>query len=134
MDYRGVIIEESLGDKAVLGRVRIVKTDVYPVNERHKTPWLEQWTLHTVEVPEAEAAEIASEIAASLDRGHSGSWYADFRNDQRHLVVFSDRVFEVTRERADEGYEEVRAYGRSVGIPDYQLDFEELPRDRERTD
>ncbi len=58
MNYKGVIIEESLEDKAVLGQVKIVDTKVEPITPRHKTPWLTQWTLHTVEVPEADAQKM----------------------------------------------------------------------------
>ena len=52
MPYRGVIIEESLEDKDVLKEVRILSTKVEPVTEKHKTPRIKQWTLHTVEIPE----------------------------------------------------------------------------------
>lgn len=38
MIFSGVIIEESLTDKSVLGDVKIVKTNVEPVTEEHKTP------------------------------------------------------------------------------------------------
>lgn len=43
---KGAIIEESLIDSKVLKRVRITKTDILPVTERHKTPWVKQWTFH----------------------------------------------------------------------------------------
>lgn len=49
MSYTGVIIEESLKDKAVLNQVSIVNTKVEPVTKHHKTPWLKQWTLHSFE-------------------------------------------------------------------------------------
>ncbi len=52
MNYKGVIIEESLQDTSVLDNVRILKTKVEPITPKHKTPWLKQWTLHTVEIPE----------------------------------------------------------------------------------
>jgi hypothetical protein len=127
MDYSGVIIEESLADPGVLKRVRIVSTHVDPVIERHRTPWLSRWTLHTVSVPEAQADSIAEEISRSFDCEHEGSWYADFKNDRWHIVVFPGRVFRVGADEP-EGYAAVKAYGISVGIPDYQLDFEVLPR------
>lgn len=43
MNYKGVIIEESLTDNSVLGDVNIVSTKVEPVTEHHKTPHLKQW-------------------------------------------------------------------------------------------
>ena len=44
-NFNGVIIEESLENKDVLRKVKILKTDIEPVTEGHKTPWVKQWTL-----------------------------------------------------------------------------------------
>jgi hypothetical protein len=52
MDYKGVIIEESLKDKSILKDVGILSTRVEEVTEEHETPWIDKWTLHTVEVAE----------------------------------------------------------------------------------
>ncbi len=49
-NFTGVIIEESLTDKSVLDEVKIIKTKVEPVTEKHQTPQVKQWTLHTVEI------------------------------------------------------------------------------------
>ena len=40
VDFKGVIIEESLGDVSVLKEVQILNTKVEQVTEKHKTPWL----------------------------------------------------------------------------------------------
>jgi len=69
-NYKGVIIEESLSNKDVLKKVKILSTKVEKVTDEHKTPWLSQWTLHTVEVSENEAQIIAKEISKSLDYSH----------------------------------------------------------------
>lgn len=50
MEYRGVIIEESLENKDILKDVKILETKVEKVVEEHKTPWIKQWTLHTVAI------------------------------------------------------------------------------------
>ena len=52
MNYKGVIIEESLETKDVLERIKILSTKVEQVVDKHKTPWLKQWTMHTVEIAE----------------------------------------------------------------------------------
>ena len=54
-DYIGVIIEESLENKDVLKDINIIKTKIEKVVEKHKTPWIKQWTLHTVSIPESKA-------------------------------------------------------------------------------
>ena len=66
-NFRGVIIEESLGNKSVLKRIKIIKTKIEKVTAKHQTPWLKQWTLHTVEIPEKNAGKIAKELSKSLE-------------------------------------------------------------------
>ena len=121
-DYKGVIIEESLENKKVLKKVKIISTKVEQVTNKHKTPWLSQWTLHTVEIPENEARDIAEEISQSLDRDHGGSWYADFKNKTYAYIIFRNRIFYIDR-TSKEQHDEAKRYGISLGIPEYQVDF-----------
>lgn len=129
MNYSGVIIEESLDKKDVLGNVKILNTKVEKVTEEHKTPWIKQWTLHSVEIPEAEIEKISKEISKALDRKHS--WYADFKNDTQHFIIFRDKFFKVDRSKKD-SYDEVVKFGLSLGIPNYQLDFSPNIKEWER--
>lgn len=120
MNFTGIIIEESLEDKTVLDDIKIVETEVEPVTEKHKTPWINQWTLHTVEIPESLADSVAEKISQSLDREHS--WYADYKNHDFHYIIFRNKFFKVDRSKREQ-YDEVTKYGISLGIPDYQLDY-----------
>ncbi|MFA5406600.1 MAG: hypothetical protein WC307_04565 [Candidatus Nanoarchaeia archaeon] len=120
MNYKGVIIEESLVDKSVLDDVTIITTNVELVTNEHQTPWLEKWTLHTIIVPMSKVDLVAEKLSQSLDPEHD--WYADFKNDFIHYIVFRGKVFKVNRKNKEE-YEQVTKYGLSLGIPDYQLDF-----------
>jgi len=119
MSYRGVVIEESLIDKSVLETLTVVSTRVEPVTAAHRTPWLAQWTLHTVEVPDDQARRVADLIAEALGPDY---WYADFRDDQTHFVVFPLKVFVVDRSDPAQ-YWPVVEHGLRLGIPDHQLDF-----------
>jgi hypothetical protein len=121
-NYKGIIIEESLENTDVLKKIKIISTKIEKVTDEHKTPWLSQWTLHNVEIPEAEAMVIAEEISKSLDRNHGGSWYADFKNDTHHYIIFRDKIFYIDR-KSKEQYDEAKCYGISLGIPEYQVDF-----------
>ena len=71
MNYKGVIIEESLENKDILKDVKILETKVEEVVEEHKTPWIKQWTLHTVEIPENQAKDVAGKISKALDSEHN---------------------------------------------------------------
>ncbi|MDP3965023.1 MAG: hypothetical protein Q8Q20_05235 [bacterium] len=119
-DYTGVIIEESLEKTNVLKEVSILKTKVEKVTEKHKTPWVSQWSLHTVEIPIDEADKIAERLSKSLDSRHS--WYADFKNETTHFIIFRNKVFKIDR-MSKEQYDEAKQYGISLGIPEYQVDF-----------
>jgi len=121
MNFAGVIIEESLMDKSVLSDVKVVKTNIEPVTEEHKTPWIRQWTVHDVEVAPEKAAEVAEKISKALDREHN--WYADFKTDREHFVIYRDKVFHITGRSDKKRYDEATQYGISIGIPDYQVDF-----------
>lgn len=122
MNYLGTIIEESLGDKSVLKDLNIISTKIEPITDRHQTPWLDQWTLYKVEIPEKDAENVANSLGQSLDREHDGSWYADYKNDTTHFIIFRNKVFKIDRTNADQ-YREATDYGLSLGIPDYQVDF-----------
>ena len=120
MDYEGVIIEESLEDKSVLSEVKIVKTKTEIVSEKHRTPWVKQWTLHTVQIPEEKAKIIAEKISKSLDSKHH--WYTDYKNDKFHYIIFLNKIFLMHRDNKKE-YDDATKYGISLGIPAYQVDF-----------
>ena len=120
MNYQGVIIEESLEDKGILRDMRILSTKVELVTEEHETPWIRQWTLHTIEVPEGQADDLAERISRALDSEHS--WYADFKNDAFHFIIFRDKVFKIDRRRKEQ-YDDAVKFGISLGIPDHQLNF-----------
>jgi hypothetical protein len=121
MEYTGVIIEESLADTSVLRDVDVTSTEVEAVTSEHKTPWVKQWTLHAVSIEEYKASIVARNLSRSLDPEHV--WYADFKNDTHHYIVFRDKVFFVDR-GSKEQYDKVIEYALSRGIPKYQVDFQ----------
>ncbi len=122
MNYKGVIIEESLSDKSILSKVKIEDTKVEPITDSHETPWLKQWTLHTFLVGDKDADAIGNEISKSFDYSHGSAWYADFKNDKIHYIIFKDKVFKVDRSKIEE-YKAATDYGISLGIPSHQVDF-----------
>ena len=130
-NYRGVIIEESLENKNVLKKVKILSTKIEKITKEHQTPWLEQWTLHTVEIEEDQAQDIAKEISKSLDTKHKGSWYADYANDKYCYIIFPNKIFFIDKS-SKEQYNEAKDYGISIGIPAHQVDFHPEVKEWER--
>ncbi len=125
-NYEGTIIEESLADVSVLKEVNIRSTKVEPVTEKHKTPWVTQWTLHEVEVAPGKAAQLAERIQKALD--HTHPWYADYKTDRDHYIIYRDAVFHITDRSDKKQYHAATEHGIAIGIPAYQLDFSESVR------
>ena len=118
MNYQGTIIEESLENKDILKDFKILNTRIEKVTPEHETPWLSQWTLHNVEIPEEDAQTVAELISKYLDKEHN--WYADFKNDTHHYIIFRNKSFYIDR-KSNEQYDEAERYGLSLGIPERQL-------------
>lgn len=117
--FKGIVIEESLSDRHFLDLVNIVDTEIEPVNDDHKTPWLKQWTLHTVEV----SNDIVDTFAAALSQSllsEPGTWYADFRDESEHYIVFPGKVFKIDRSQSED-YEAAKQWGLAHGVPEHQL-------------
>jgi len=121
MVFHGIIIEESLEDKSILKDLKILKTKVEKVTSEHRTPWLSKWTIHTIEIGDKSAMKIAGKISAALSKKHP--WYCDYKDDEYHFIIFSKHLFCVKKENTYE-YEDVKKYGRKLGIPEHQLDFD----------
>jgi len=121
MSYRGVVIQESLKDPSVLRDVVILATKIEPVTEAHKTPWVQQWTLHTVEVADDSAEAVAQKLSTAIDQSRQGHWYADFKDARTHYIIFRHKIFRIDRKR--QNYDAPKRYGLALGIPEYQLDF-----------
>lgn len=120
MNYKGVIIKESLEGEGVFNEVSILSTKIETVTNEHKTPWLSQWTLHTVEIEEDRADFVAQTLSKDLEKAHP--WYADFKNDRFHYIIYRGKIFKVELQNPVL-YKEARQYGISLGIPEYQVDF-----------
>ena len=118
--YGGVIIEESLDNKDVLRTLRILSTKIEQVTSDHRTPWITQWTLRTVEIPAKDAATTAYILSRALEGEHP--WYADYKNSTTHYIIFKNKIFTIDRNNKTQ-YDEAKAYGIAIGIPAHQVDF-----------
>ncbi|MEU9883584.1 hypothetical protein [Streptomyces phaeochromogenes] len=117
----GVLIAESLRAGAQLTGIplRITKlTRVEMTDPGQDQPRL--WTLLEFAADELEAERLAHQLASSLSP--TGGWYTDFHTSRETFVVFADKVFRYPRGEA-KGRREAQDYGRSVGVPEQQLDW-----------
>lgn len=106
----GTIVEESLVDSRILNDFEVVSVKLTgnpdPVG---------RWHLWNVRATEEQIAALERQLKG-------GTWYAHFWDSNQVTAVFSGRSF--TFPHADRAaWGPVLAYGRSLGIPEEQLDF-----------
>lgn len=126
MNYKGIVIKESLENPSILEGIKAIETVVEPVTPEHKTPWLKQWTMLTLEIPDNRIESLSKLISQSFSREHP-KWFADFKSDKYHYIIFAGKVFKVNLLEPSL-FKDARDFGISIGIPEYQLDF--APKDK----
>ena len=80
------------------------------------------WTFIEFIIEDQAVADLVDALSRSLDP--TGGWYCDFRTGEETFVVFAGRTFQYARGDV-RGRSEAEAYGRSVGVPEAQLDWAE---------
>ena len=104
--YKGTIIENSLEDKNILKNLKVTKT--YQVDD---------WILDEVFVEEGQISDLSKNLAV-------GPWYVHLwvpgKDDVK--VIYKDKIFDIKFSEKSTWIEAV-SYGKSIGIPEEQLDF-----------
>ena len=90
MNFKGIIIEESLKNNSIFKELIIIKTTSESVTKSHKTPWLNKWTIHQVEIPEENSDYFFDKLSKSLDNSHE--WYIEVENNKFNVLIFHDRI------------------------------------------
>lgn len=118
--FSGLLIKESLRDRSVLDRLRIVKEESWDIDDaaEGQSP---VWNVAWFEIEEDAIDETVEALSAALELG---KWFLEITNDDTMIVVFPGKVF--SYKKGDEnGRAEAKVFGRSIGIPEHQLDWEE---------
>jgi hypothetical protein len=118
--YEGALILESLKVGTELTGIpltaqRITRSTVSGVAVGQP----EVWSLLEFTVDHQYADALADAFSQALD---TPGWYADFHDDRETFVVFPGRVFRYPRGDTD-ARAEAQSFGRSLGIPEPQLDW-----------
>ena len=113
--WRGCVVAEGLSDPSIVNKCGVVGASITdedkPIDyEGNKGRWHIYWI-------ECER-ETIEEFRSCVVEG----WYAHFWNEDSLLIVFSDRVFKVSR--SDRlSWSEAIEHGKMQGIPEEELDF-----------
>jgi len=118
----GILLTEGLRLDAPLEvpGLRVTRIHRADVSKSTTSTQPSTWTFLEFEAEDGLARELSESLANSLLA--EGGWYTDFTVQDEHVVVFANRVFRYSRgDKA--GRAEAEAYGRSVGVPEHQLDW-----------
>jgi len=117
--FNGALILESLRVGTNLSNLNLKVRQIYrfrPEDATEDQP--DTWSVIELEIRDEDAADVAQAFSEAL----AGCWYVDFRSETEVFIVFAGRVFRYARGDSA-GIAEAQAYGRSVGVPDSQLDW-----------
>jgi hypothetical protein len=121
--FYGTLLGESIRPGEVLDAVPLTVTNVHRAAAGDiEAGQPELWTFIEFSVAADRAAELAENLIRVLIE--EGGWYCDFRSLAEVFVVFYGRIFRYRRgDRA--GRAEAEEHGRSMGIPESNLDWPE---------
>jgi hypothetical protein len=109
-DYLGIVIDQSFRDTTIFSHLSIVQ-------KRQ----VGNWGFNLISVPESELGYVVSTLQDYMIDIRTDCWYAHFFSGNELVIVFQDKIFHCTTDRAT--WKDSIVYGISNGIPSEQLDF-----------
>jgi hypothetical protein len=116
------MLAESLriGASLDVAGLRVTRLSRRDVSASASTAQPSVWTFLGFEADDDVADPLARSLAGALLA--EGGWYADFTVGDDHMVVFAGKIFRY-RLGDQTGRAAAVEYGRTVGVPDHQLDW-----------
>jgi len=118
--FTGLIIKESLPANTILTELdlKIVRTEKWNVGERAAEFQPDTWNAIFVEGEEEKIDAVTRDISHHI----LPKWYANISNATTEYVIFHGKIFKHLKGDKTDAAEAIR-YGRSIGIPEHQLDW-----------
>jgi hypothetical protein len=119
---KGTLLAESLriGASLDVAGLRVTRLSRHDVSASTSSAQPPVWTFLDFEADDDVADPLAQSLAGALLA--NGGWYADFTVGDDHVVVFAGKIFRYRRDDQT-GRAAAVEYGRTVGVPDHQLDW-----------
>lgn len=119
---KGTLLAEGLRIGAALdvAGLRVTRLTRRDVSASASAAQPSVWTFLDFEADDDLADPLAQSLADTLLA--DGGWYADFTVGDDHMVVFAGKIFRYRR-GDQSGRATAADYGRTVGVPDHQLDW-----------
>ena len=106
--YHGIIIDQEFIDQEFINSFKIFakKQDG-------------SWRIYGIEIDDSQLQEVINKIQKNMKS--EGTWYAHLYNDERLIVLFKNKVFDV-KPHAN-SWKPIIDFGKRLNIPGEQLDF-----------
>jgi hypothetical protein len=108
MDYHGILVKEGLKDESILKEMKILGKKIG-----------KNWMLLKISVDESKIKRVVQDIQKNLKA--NPNFYAHFYRNHELIVVFPQKIFYIKPDKST--WKEAVEFGKSVGIPEKQLDF-----------
>src|SRR5437667_10672928 len=110
MKYTGTIVQESLSDDRILNEIEII--DFKVTKEENPS---DRWHLFTVKITKEQIQKLSNYLKPE-------KWYAHFWSGDNVVAIFPNKIFKFKHSNKSTWKDAVN-YGKSIGIPEEQLDF-----------
>ncbi len=118
--YSGLIIKESMVNSDIFkdDDLKITKTESWILGERAADFQPKTWTAIFIEGEEEKISAITKKISKSI----LPKWYANVSNNTTEYLIFNKKIFSYKKGNKEKAKEAI-SYGKSIGIPEHQLDW-----------
>jgi hypothetical protein len=117
----GAIILESLREDASIGDMGLAIRELYRFRPTVTAPGLPAvWSVIEFEGPDSCADQLAQAFTETLN--DQQGWYVEFRTAADTFIAFRHKYFRYPR-GDEQGRANAQEYGRTVGVPESQLDW-----------
>ena len=118
--YTGLILKESLKYVDILENkhIKVSRIENWELGDRAADFQPDTWTALFIEGNEENIEYVAKKISKVI----LPRWYANLSDDSTEYVIFHNKIFKHKKGNKKDAKEAIQ-YGKSIGIPDHQLNW-----------
>lgn len=113
MNYRLIVIENSLKDKSILTKYKLLSETKFGAGTSRESRMLK------LLVPGSEVDSLSRSLRKNIVSPYYCHFYSESQADPSLIVVFSEKVFHTSKE----SYEDVVEYGIAHGVSRDEMDI-----------
>jgi len=113
MNYRLIVISNSLKDKSILTKYKILSETKFEAGMSGESP------MYKMEIPEYEASHLSNFLKNNLKYPYYAHLYHENPQNNTMIVVFAGKVFHTFKDNLQEAI----AYGIRHGVTEEQMDI-----------